>query len=207
MAASVPAESSQESPRPKRWRGFVIGLALGLVVVAILPALRPGRESRRPRLTREAYDQANRLWDAHGPAHYNLDVEVTGNRPGKIHVEVRSGQAVEMLRDGVEPRQRRTWYYWTVPGMLDTIGQELDQADDPARSFGAPAGSEVILRARFDEALGYPASYSRVVAGQNLDMGWTVTRFEAVAETDSRENKNEEPVTTEKETEAETDNP
>ena len=147
--ASLPEESADEtpqeppgqSPRPRRWRR-VFHRAGGRT--------RRGRGSgvdfdpghargggRRPRLTRQAYDEASRLWDEHGPANYQLDVEVTGNRPSKIHVEVVGGQAVAMLRDGVEPRQRRTWYYWTVPGMLDTIGQELDKVDDPARGFGA----------------------------------------------------------------------
>ena len=117
--------------------------------------------TRKQRLTRAAYDAANQLWDEHGPANYDLDIEVTGNRPGKIHVEVRDRQATHMVRDGVEPRQQRTWYYWTVPGMLDTIGQELDKVDDPATGFGAPPGSEVILRAQFDERLGYPQLLAR----------------------------------------------
>jgi hypothetical protein len=192
MAAYLPEESPEDAPeppaeplpRPRRWRGIVAGLAAGLAaaVGVFLMTTQTTREwgGRRPRLTREAYDHANRLWDEHGPANYNLDVDVSGNRPSQIHVEVRDGQAIEMLRDGVEPSQRRTWYYWTVPGMLDTIGQELDKVDDPEKGFGAPAGSQVILRAQFDDRLGYPRSYSRVVAGQNLDMGWTVTRFEVV---------------------------
>lgn len=209
MAASFPDESSQQQPSPpkRRWRGFVVGLVLGLAVVVILPAVWNAREGgrRRERLTRAAYDEASRRWDEQAPANYNLDVEVTGNRPGKIHVEVRDGQAVHMVRDGVEPRQRRTWYYWTVPGMLDTIGQELEKIDDPARGFGAPAGSEVILRAEFDETLGYPVSYSRVVAGQNLDMGWKVTDFETVPATDRVENEKTETI--DKETEVETGNP
>ena len=170
------ANSPGSSPPARGRRGFAVGLVLGLIVALVVIAVfrvagQPG--GRRPRLTREAYDAASRMWDEHGPANYNLDIEVTGNRPGKIHVEVRDRQAVHMLRDGREPSQRRTWYYWTVPGMLDTIGQELDKVDDPAAGFGAPAGSEVILRAQFDDQFGYPASYSRVVAGQNLDMGWT----------------------------------
>jgi hypothetical protein len=155
---------------------------------------------QRPRLTRAAYEQASRLWDEKGPANYQLDVEVTGNRPSQIHVEVVGGQAVHMLRDGVEPRQRRTWYYWTVPGMLDTIGQELDKVDDPAKGFGVPAGSEVILRAKFDGRLGLPNSYSRVVAGQNLDMGWTITAFQSEEIVGPARKANEKPASTEAET-------
>jgi hypothetical protein len=179
----------------------------GLVVAvgAVLISTQATREEghQRPRLTRQAYDEASRRWDEHRPANYQLDVEVTGNRPSKIHVEVVGGQAVHMLRDGVEPRQRRTWYYWTVPGMLDTIGQELDKVDDPVTGFGAPAGSEVILRAKFDRA-GLPLSYSRVVAGQNLDMGWEITSFVSVERVGPAEKANEKAATTEKETEVTT---
>ena len=37
-----------------------------------------------------------------------------------------------MTRDGVQPRQQRTWYDWSVPGQLETIGWELEKAADPA---------------------------------------------------------------------------
>ncbi len=88
-----------------------------------------------------------------------------------------------MVRDGVEPRQQRTWYYWTVPGMFDTIGQELDKIDDPATGFGARR-QRCSLRScepYFDGKLGYSAALTCAAwRGQNLDMGWTVTRFEAV---------------------------
>jgi Family of unknown function (DUF6174) len=173
-------------PRSKGCLGFVVGLTLGLIVVLaiVIPMRRGGGTAR---LSREAYDRASRLWDENGPADYNLDIEVSGNRPGKIHVEVRDRQATHMVRDGVEPRQHRTWYYWTVPGMLDTIGQELDKIDDPATGFGAATGSSVMLRADFDDQLGYPRRYLRSVAGQKLDMGWTVTRFETVEPSASTE--------------------
>jgi Family of unknown function (DUF6174) len=210
MAASLPEESPPEptesAPRPRRWRGFAVGLAAGLVAATgvVLMTTQATREwsGQRPRLTREAYEQASRLWDEHAPVNYQLDIEVTGNRPGKIHVEVRDGQAVHMLRDGAEPQQRRTWYYWTVPGMLDTIGQELDKVDDPEKGFGAPAGSEVILRAKFDKRVGFPSSYSRVVAGQNLDMGWTINAFISTEVIGPVGKRNEKAATTEEEAES-----
>jgi hypothetical protein len=180
-SADDSAGPAGSTPKP-RGRGclwFAGGTLLGLVA-AILGMVLFSRATGLPRLTREAYENAGRLWDEHKPAGYNLDVEVTGNRPSRIHVEVRDGQTIHCIRDGVEPSQRRTWYYWTIPGMLDTIGQELEKIDDPATGFGAAAGSSVVLRAEFDPRLGYPRRYLRSVAGQNLDMGWTITRFEAV---------------------------
>jgi Family of unknown function (DUF6174) len=186
-----PADDSTSPPGPaaKSRRGcvwFAGGLLLGLAA-ALVGLIAVSRATGLPRLTREAYEKADRLWDAGKVANYNLEVDVTGNRPSRIHVEVRDGQATHCFRDGVEPSQRRTWYYWTVPGMFDTIGLELEKVDDPATGFGAAAGSSVVLRAEFDEQLGYPRRYSRTVASQNLDMGWTITRFEVVSDGDGAE--------------------
>ncbi len=152
--------------------GLLAARRLGLAA-AIVGVILFSRATGLPRLTRQAYENASRLWDAHQPAHYNLDVEVTGNRPSRIHVEVRDGQAIHCIRDGVEPSQRRTWYYWTVPGMLDTIGQELDKIDDPATGFGAAAGSSVVLRGRVRPAAGIStpllAQHRRAEPGHGLD--------------------------------------
>jgi hypothetical protein len=136
---------------------------------------------RAPRLTRESYEAAVARWDAHGPADYNLDIELTGNRPSLIHVEVRDGQAVHMTRDGVQPRQERTWFYWTVPGMFDTIAEELEMAENPAKAFGAPAATQVVSWAEFDPQLGYPRRYDRVVLGTDFEIHWKVTRFETIS--------------------------
>ena len=204
MTPDLPEPSAPPTPLagslPPAWRR-------GSWVVAILlddswRRARWGR--RRPRLTRAAYDEANRLWDEHGPKNYNLDIEVTGNRPGKIHVEVRDGQAVHMLRDGVEPQQRRTWYYWTVPGMLDTIGQELDKVDDPEKGFGAPAGSQVILRAKFDRSSAFRRATRASWRGKTWT--WAGRSLDSCPQRSSarRAKKHEKAATSEKETQGET---
>ncbi len=130
-----------------------------------------------PRLTQAAYDQAARLWDEHGPASYDLDLELEGNRPGKIHVEVRDGQVVHMTRDGVEPKQERTWFYWSVPGQLDTIAEELEMARDPAQSFDSPKATQVVIWGEFDPYYGYPKRYDRVVLGTNFEIHWKTISF------------------------------
>jgi hypothetical protein len=187
---SVNPDSGSESPadaaalhaapqRGSRFRSIMIGAALGLVVAvaAVLAYMLLERQPMAP-LAQAAYDAAVQRWERHAPAGYNLDVELTGNRPGKIHVEVRDGQAVHMTRDGVEPRQQRTWFYWTVPGMLDTIGQELEMARDPAASFHSRGATQMVMWAEFDPKLGIPRKYDRVVLGDDFEVHWRVVRFE-----------------------------
>ena len=58
---------------------------------------------------------------------------------------MRDGQVTHMTRDGVEPRQKRTWDCGRVPGQFDTIEQELDMAQNPAASFGSPGAAEVVM--------------------------------------------------------------
>ena len=136
------------------------------------------------------YEAASRLWDEHRPANYNLDIEVTGNRPGRIHVEVRDGQAIQCLRDGVEPSQRRTWYYWTVPGMLDMIGQELDKVDDPAAGFGASGRLKRRCCGPSSTRAWISTPLLRSIAGQNLDMGWTAELDQVSSRSVEQENEN-----------------
>lgn len=171
----------QSRRRGLRLRSLMLGAALGLVVaiVAVVAYLIFTRE-HNPRLTQADYDAAARRWETHGPASYDLDLELTGNRNATIHVEVRDGEIVHMIRDGVEPRQQRTWYYWSVPGQLDTIGQELEMARDPAASFHNPSASQMVMWAEFDPTLGYPRRYDRVVLGADFEVHWRVTRFQAL---------------------------
>ena len=116
-------------------------------------------------------------WEKLGPADYDLDLELGGKRPGPIHVEVRNGEVTHMTRDGVEPRQRRTWDYWSVNGQLETIGQELEMAKEPRKSFGAPGAAEVVMWAEFDPHYGYPRRYDRVVLGADIEVHWQVVKF------------------------------
>jgi hypothetical protein len=100
-----------------------------------------------------------------------------------VHVEVRDGEVTHMTRDGMTPSQRRTWYYWSVPGQLDTIELELEMAKDPVKSYGASGARDVALWAEFDPQYGYPRQFDRVVLGaSDLEVHWKVTSFRPIAE-------------------------
>jgi hypothetical protein len=174
-AAGAPSEDARRVRPAALMLGVALGLALALVAILAFALL---TRERTPRLSEADYQAALARWEAHGPADYNLDLELLGNRPGKIHVEVRGRQAVRMTRDGVEPKQKRTWDYWTVPGQLDTIGEELEMARDPAASFNSPDATQMVMWAEFDPKYGDPARYDRVVLGTDFETHWKTVRFE-----------------------------
>ncbi len=170
----APQTSGRNRPAP-----LVLGILLGLgaLLLGTLGYLYL-TNTPLPRLTRDAYEAAAERWDTHGPANYNLDIELSGSRPSLIHVEVRNGEVVHMTRDGIEPRQQRTWYYWSVPGQMDTIADELDMAENPAESFNAPGATQMVQWAEFDPKYGYPIRYDRVVLGTEFEVHWRTTRFQ-----------------------------
>jgi hypothetical protein len=174
-----PADRARARKHPFA-RGLVWGLLAALTVTIAISIFR-GRESV-PRLTKAAYDAALARWEQNGPADYDLDLELGGKRPGPIHVEVRGGEVTRMTRDGVVPNQKRTWDYWSVAGQLETIGEELEMARQPAKSFGAPGAAEVVMWADFDPHYGYPCRYDRVVLGADLEVHWKITRFAPLSE-------------------------
>jgi hypothetical protein len=171
-----PAQSSRHS----LGKGVLVGLGAALAVAVVVGIAR--HRHAPPRLTVADYESAVERWKRNGPASYDLDLELGGKRPGNVHVEVRAGQVVHITRDGVEPSQKRTWDYWSVPGQLETIGEELEMAAQPARSFGAAGASEVVIWAEFDPRYGYARKYDRVVLGADIEVHWRVTRFEVVGD-------------------------
>ncbi|MEX0979352.1 MAG: DUF6174 domain-containing protein [Pirellulales bacterium] len=172
-----------KNPRRLRPAPLVLGFGIGVAVaLAAILAYAMLTRHNAPRLTESDFQAAVKRWETNGPASYDLDLELTGNRPGKIHVEVRDRKVVRMTRDGVEPIQERTWYYWSVPGQFDTIEQELEMARDPAASFKSSQATQMVIWARFDPKFGYPLSYDRQVLGTHYEIHWKVTRFQEPSE-------------------------
>ncbi len=153
----------------------MLGGGVALVLVAIFVMRWSGPSL--PPLTRAMFDEAHRKWRDAGILDYDLDIEIQGRQPGVVHLEVRGGEPTAMTRDGRTPSQRRTWDAWTVENQLSMIHDELDGAGDAAKTFGAPPGSRVVQRARFDPELGYPLDYQRAVLGTPLEVEWRTIKF------------------------------
>ncbi len=184
--AGSPREDQGAKPvasrHPHRARSLVLGLVLGtcLTLIAILVIFILSNRQTTPRLTWERFDAAEELWRRRGPRNYNLQVQLSGARQGLVKAEIRNGQVVAMSRDGWSPSQKRTWDYWSAPGLFDMIRQDLENAEHPRQAFGVSDPSQVVLRAEFDAECGYPVRYQREVLGGAADLGWRITKFEVV---------------------------
>jgi hypothetical protein len=149
--------------------------ALACFVVAAA-MLRIFATQRLPELTASELEKAEQLWEQAAPAGYEIDVEILRGRPGTVHVEVRNDEVTAMTRDGRSPAQR-TWWYWSVPGMFETLERELEMAEDPVHEVGAASGTRWQLRCEFDPAYGYPRRFHRYVSGGGQEVYWRVTSF------------------------------
>ena len=182
-SAGKSAQPGQAKIRRRLRRStLVVGVIVGMFVTLLVAGLVWMVVSRDPTplLTEADFQAAQERWRKHGPASYDMDVLLAGNRPGPVHVEVREGQVTLMTRDGVVPRQQRTWEFWTVQGMFATIEQELAMAESGPRGSPDPAGTKRELRASFDAELGFPRRFQRTVLGGNQEVDWTVTGFTAI---------------------------
>jgi hypothetical protein len=183
----VDEPTSDVPPNAPRKRGpkastVIVAVASGtlgaLALVFVLSAL--ARRDSMPDLTEAAIDEAQARWRNAAIDSYNLDLTLSGRTTGDFHLEVRSGEVVAMTRNGIAPKQRRTWSTWVVPNQFDYLRQELNGTENPAVAWNAPPGAMAVLRAEFDPQYGYPRRYHREVLGASLEQRWEVTRFEVV---------------------------
>ena len=152
---------------------LVVGSLFAAVVALQLLVVR-----RIPPLSEVDLIAAEARWAERGPASYDLDFDIEGAQPGTVHVEVRDGEVTAMLRDGLAPRQQRTWQYWSVPARFDEIERELDLAADPEHEMQATVGTQLELRCEFDPEYGYPRQFHRIAYGGGTEVYWRVTNFQ-----------------------------
>jgi hypothetical protein len=149
----------------------------GLVVLAVVGGVALLGD-RLPLLTEQSLAAAQERWDQSGVKSYMMDIEISGQRAGDVHVEVRNGVVTKLARDGRAPRERRTWDVWSVPGQFDMLERGLKIAADPAGELQAPRAAQVVVRASFHPQLGYPIAFSQVMLGGGPEFGWRIVRFE-----------------------------
>jgi hypothetical protein len=165
-------------PTPRRSPLVWIALAALAAAVGTAVALQLFVVQRIPDLTPDALDAAEARWDKRGPASYDIDFEIRGAQPGEVHVEVRDGEVTTMTRNGVTPKQPRTWIYWSVPGRFEEIAREMELAEDPEHEMNAASGTRILLRCEFDPDLGYPRTFHRMIFGGGPEVYWHVTNFQ-----------------------------
>jgi len=157
-------------------RSVVVGLVLlAASVAAIIGFIKwigPGLPECKP----EDLAAARAKWEAARVRDYDITIQLSGRQSGEIKVSVRDGEATAMTRNGVQPKQERTWEPWTVPGMFDTLDVDFENAKKPKEKFGNDAAG-VNMRCLFDEQYGYPKKYLHQVMGRHQDLEWEVTEF------------------------------
>lgn len=168
--------SSVDGRRASRRVLIVWSLAAGCLVVALVILLRVLVVRPIPDLTAERLMTAMDLWRRQGPANYDMDIEISGLRAGEVHVEVRQGNVVALVRDGKIPPER-TWDVWSVRGQFEMLNRELDIAEDPIHEMNAEEGTRVRLRCEFDPQYGFPRRFQRFVYGSGPNVAWRVTSF------------------------------
>ena len=91
-------------------------------------------------------------WAEHGPASYDIEVEVRGPQAATYHVEVRDGEAISATRDDYPLKGPRTIGTWSVVGMFHTMEIDLDQLVLDAAETSKSA--RLLLDCRFDPEWG-----------------------------------------------------
>ncbi len=159
--------------------GTLLGVVLTLVALGIWLWV---HRDPMPVLTIEALENARRLWDEHGVADYDLDLEISGDRPASVRVQVRRGEVAALTHNGITPKARKTWASWSVDGLLDQMEAELTGSAAEKAGVEERERSPAVLRAEFDPYYGYPSVFRRLATGSgggtSSDSRWEVTRFE-----------------------------
>lgn len=151
-------------------------LAFGALAIAALIGLRNWVGPGLPECKPENLLAARERWESAGVRDYDLAITISGRQSGEITVSVRDGRPTAMTRNGVQPKQERSWEPWTVPGMFETIDIDFENAKNPKEKFGNDAAG-VNIRCKFDEQYGYPKQYLHQVLGRQMDLEWEVKEF------------------------------
>lgn len=141
-----------------RSRAQLIAAALILAFIAgVVLALR----DTTPRLTRLILETQRTRWRAAGVANYSAVLKVVNDHQGvtRYDVTVHNGEMSAFRVNGVA---RKAIPAWSMSGLLDIIDREIEMAE---REKGELTGA--VLRARFDEVLGFPRVYKRIASGKS----------------------------------------
>ncbi len=111
-------------------------------------------------LTRESLAAARQRWrDAAVPA-YSARYRMHGS---EYAIEWRNGIVENALVNG-RPPTTTALHAYTIDGLFDTLEEELDNLTDPGGPFAGRVGA-VLMRARFNDRLGYVERYLRSSGG------------------------------------------
>jgi hypothetical protein len=141
---------------PRRNRGWiwyfvVLGLLTAVAVGVLLTF------NLQQQLKPEQVEAARRLWDAKGPANYDMTYTQKGSAPGTFRVEVRNRKPTSVIRDG-QLLEERLYRYSDMPALFGFI-------EDSLRNDAEPGKARTFTVATFDPNDGHLIHYIRRVMG------------------------------------------
>lgn len=164
-----------------RLLGILCGALFSLTLLVVyLVFTGPGRMEV---ITPDAFEEAQRRWEAADVHSYRLVVEVSGRQPATYEVHVVDSKVQKATRNGQPLTQMRTLDTWTVPGMFYTVSIDVENQTLHESGKAGAMDPNVRVRAVFDEVYGYPQKYHRtqfVEKGENPTTSWTVVTFEVL---------------------------
>lgn len=153
-----------------RRRNIVIAAsAFGL---GLLTALLYLREPTVP-LTMERLEAARRLWQESAIRTYCMSYLMHGSR---YDVDVTDGFVTSLTVNGHTLSINQPGAY-SVAGLFDTLGAEIENIHDPSNPLGIPPGN-VVARVRFHKTRGYPERYIRGGTGLSRGTSMEMLSFE-----------------------------
>lgn len=185
--AAEPTQTRSEGAEMQRVARRVRSVALlaaGLAILWIGWQWWSSDQTAWPELTAARWTAAKDRWLASSLGDYSLEVVVSGRQGARYAVDVQRGEVIRATRNGELLPQRRTWSTWSVDGMLETIGRDLDTIARRESGSGDNSTPQLWLRARFDEQFGFPRNYLRTEgtrSGANPEVSWEVVRFEPLS--------------------------
>jgi hypothetical protein len=171
-------------PTPNQSQGCLVKIAgVALVVFLTGLVLLSINRGKYPPLDRPEFEAARKLWAQNGPADYNIEIQVLGRQEATYSAEVRNGEVQSAKRNGTPLKQRRTFDTWSVPGMFETIGRDVENLEKVKSGRADASTPRLRLRCKFDEKYGYPLRYLREESsgvGDNPEVIWEVKKFEVL---------------------------
>ncbi len=181
LPGAAPPSGTATAAVPLHWTKRTTWILLTVaVLLATLVGIAWNQSEHLPTLEATGFEAARDRWRQSAPANYELEVRVSGKQAATYTVTVRDQTVVNATRNGKPLKQLRTLGTWSVPGMFETIGVDLEHEED-VRAGRDKARPGLTLRARFHPQFGFPERYVRLEhsrMGTNPEVSWEVTRFE-----------------------------
>jgi len=116
-------------------------------------------------LDSQQIDTARDRWRAVQLSNYDLRMSIDGDRiqKGSFEITVLARRVQKVVRNGETIPSRDAFY--TVDGMFDFLGDELQMAQNPQRYWQVGKDASIHQRVTFDDKLGFVRQYIRAVRG------------------------------------------